>query len=188
MQTTDDAVETATRAWLESIVIGLDLCPFAAKPFNRNSIRFSICRTADTPDGLQHLLEECRLLDSDSRISTTLLIYPRSLFEFDDYLDFVALAEALMTEQGYDGIYQLASFHPDYCFADSGSDDPANYTNRSPYPILHLLRENSITAAVEGHPNPGTIPERNISLARSLGKAHLQTLLTSCVNAKNSGD
>lgn len=185
---TVDPVEYAIRAWLETVVIGLDLCPFAAKPFRQNSIRFSICTSADTASGLERLIEECRHLDTDVSISTTLLIYPHSLQEFDDYLDFLTLAETLLSEQGYDGIYQLASFHPDYCFADSDSDDPANYTNRSPYPILHLLREDSIAAAIEHHPDPENIPRRNIALARNLGTSHLQVLIASCLQADNPGE
>lgn len=175
--------EYAIRAWLETVVIGLDLCPFAAKPFRQDGIRFSICRSVDTARGLERLIEECRHLDTDLSINTTLLIYPHSLHEFDDYLDFLSLAETLLSEQGYDGIYQLASFHPDYCFADSDSDDPANYTNRSPYPILHLLREDSISEAIERHPDPENIPRRNIAFVRNLGKSHLHALIASCRQA-----
>lgn len=182
-----DPVEHATRAWLESVVIGLDLCPFAAKPFRQNSIRFSVCRTTDIACGLEHLIEECRHLDTTPGISTSLLIYSQFLYEFDDYLDFLALAEALLSDQGYDGIFQLASFHPLYCFDGSDSDDPANYTNRSPYPMLHLLREDSIAAAVDRHPNPESIPKRNIALTRSLGNAQLQALIASCVNTSHTG-
>lgn len=130
-----------------------------------------------------NLMLECDRLDTDTDIETTLLIYPHAFSLFDDYLDFLELAETLMCEQGYEGIYQLASFHPDYCFEGSYINDPANYTNRSPYPMLHLIRETSLEQAINCYPDPDNIPQRNIELTRSLGLTKLQNLLAACYSS-----
>jgi len=108
------------------------------------------------------------------------LIYAGAFADFDDYLDFLGLAEALLSDQGYEGIYQLASFHPDYSFEEAALDDAANYTNRSPYPMLHLLRESSLEQAIAHYPDPENIPERNIALTRELGLTKMKTLLAAC--------
>jgi len=169
-----------TQTWLKTIIIEYSICPFAKRELERGSIRFSINHDTEIENCLLNLMLECDSLDSDSNIETTLQIYDRAFTTFDDYLDFLALAETLMCEQGYEGIYQLASFHPDYCFEGAAHDDPANYTNRSPYPMLHLLRETSIERAVASYPHPENIPQRNIELARELGLAKMQVLLAAC--------
>ena len=169
-----------TQTWLKTIIIEYSICPFAKRELERGSIRFSINHDTEIENCLLNLMLECDRLDSDSNIETTLLIYDRAFTTFDDYLDFLELAETLMCEQGYEGIYQLASFHPDYCFEGAAQDDPANYTNRSPYPMLHLLRETSIERAVASYPHPENIPQRNIELARELGLAKMQVLLAAC--------
>lgn len=174
---TDQQITTATQAWLKSFVIEYNICPFAKRELERGSIRFSINSDTDIEQCLQHLMQECDLLDTEPGIETTLLVYANAFAEFDDYLDFVEIAEVLLAEQGYEGIYQLASFHPDYIFEGSEPDDAANYTNRSPYPMLHLLRESSIEQAVAAYPNPEAIPLRNIELTRKLGLANMQALL-----------
>jgi len=130
-----------------------------------------------------NLMQECARLDSESDIETTLLIYANAFKVFDDYLDFLALAEELLIDQGYEGIYQLASFHPNYCFDGASLDDPANYTNRSPYPMLHLLRETSIERAVSSYPDVENIPQRNIALTRQLGLDKVKTLLAACYSS-----
>jgi len=129
---------------------------------------------------LEALVEEMALLDSDTAIETSLLIFTQSVIEFDSFLDCIELANALLIEQGYEGVYQLASFHPDYCFEGEQDNDPANFTNRSPYPMLHLIREASIERALQHYPDPESIPERNIELARSKGLATMRLLLESC--------
>ena len=108
------------------------------------------------------------------------LLYAHAFSDFNDYLDFFYMAECLLADEGYEGMYQLASFHPDYCFNDAPADDPANYTNRSPYPMVHILREHSLTKAIDQHPNAEEIPERNIALTRQLGLEAMQQLLDSC--------
>ncbi|MDO9213549.1 MAG: DUF1415 domain-containing protein [Methylococcales bacterium] len=173
----------ATQTWLSSIIIAHNICPFAKREQERGSIRFSVVQDYDTEACLLNLLQECARLDSDNAIETTLLIYPNAFKSFDDYLDFVAVAEDLLIDQGYEGVYQLASFHPDYYFEGAKLDDPENYTNRSPYPMLHLLRETSIDRAVSSYPDVDNIPQRNIELMRHLGLDKLKTLLAACYSS-----
>ncbi|MGJ0489911.1 DUF1415 domain-containing protein [Methylobacter sp.] len=179
-QLTDQQIISATQAWVDSFIIGYNICPFAKRERERGSIYFTVNRTADIEYFLEHLIQECERLDSDDGIETILLIYPEAFTVFADYLDYLDIAERLLIEQGYEGIYQLASFHPGYCFEGAASDDPANYTNRSPYPMLHLIREESIERAVAAYPHPENIPERNIELTRRLGLAKMQALLSAC--------
>ena len=176
----DQDLKFATQAWLNSVIIELGICPFAKQTQDRGHIHFSINHEIKIENCLLQLMIECDRLNSDPDIETTLLIYANAFAEFDDYLDFLEIAEKLLIEQGYEGIYQLASFHPDYCFQGSESDDPANYTNRSPYPMLHLLRETSIEQAVASHAEPESIPQHNIELTRRLGLAKMQALLAAC--------
>ena len=177
-QVTDQLPISRVKNWLEKVVIGLNFCPFAKKEFERQSIRYCLDSSENQADSLSRLIEELTLLDNDANIETTLLIYPKSYQQFDDYLDWLELASSLVAQGGYRGIYQLASFHPDYCFADESPDDPANYTNRSPYPIIHILREASLSKVLNTFTDPESIPERNIAKARQMGKAALQKLLT----------
>ncbi|OYV16593.1 MAG: hypothetical protein CG438_1575 [Methylococcaceae bacterium NSP1-1] len=180
MDNKDQQLIATTQTWLKSIIIEYSICPFAKRELERRSIRFSIDHDTEIESCLLNLMLECDRLDTDSSIETTLLIYDNAYTAFDDYLDFLELAETLLIEQGYEGVYQLASFHPDYCFEGSEPDDPANYTNRSPYPMLHLLRETSIEQAVATYPYPENIPQRNIELTRELGLAKMQALLAAC--------
>ena len=174
---TDQQVAEATRAWLKDIIIGYGICPFAKQVWDHGSIRFSIQHDSQIEICLERLIAECERLDTEPAIETSLLIYAHAFPAFDDYLDFLALAESLLVEQG---VYQLASFHPDYCFEGAGQDDAANYTNRSPYPMLHLLREASLEKAIASYPNPENIPQRNIDLTRKLGRGKMQALLATC--------
>jgi hypothetical protein len=176
----DQDIKAATQAWLKSVIIEYSICPFAKRELERGSIYFSINHDTKTEECLLHLMLECDRLDTNPDIETTLLIYADAFTEFDNYLDFIEIAEALLIEQGYEGTYQLASFHPDYCFQGSDPDDAANYTNRSPYPLLHLLRETSIDQAVASHPDPENIPQHNIEATRKLGLAKMQALLAAC--------
>ena len=171
-----------TRAWLKAMVIDQALCPFAKREYDRNSIHYCVIESAVPEDCLTTLILECQRLYSDTDCETILLILTQGFADFEDFLEFVDIAEALLVVQGYEGFYQLASFHPDYCFADAPLDDPANYTNRSPYPMLHLLREASIEAALKRYPDPESIPERNILHTRQLGLSFLRKLLADCIN------
>ncbi|WP_111412693.1 DUF1415 domain-containing protein [Billgrantia lactosivorans] len=159
----------ATRAWVERFVVARDVCPFAGRELARDAIRFVEVAATSWEPALEALIDECRRLDATPAIETTLLVWRPGLEDFDDYLDFLAVAEALLVEQGYEGTYQLASFHPDYCFDGSEADDPGNFTNRSPWPMLHLLREAGLERALAHYPDPEAIPERNIEAMRRLG-------------------
>ena len=139
MNTLEQPYLHATQVWLDTVIISYNLCPFAQRERERGSIRFSVVFQTEIEECLLNMIQECEQLDSDEAIETSLLIYAKAFVSFDDYLDFLALAEDLLFEQGYEGVYQLASFHPHYCFEDAGLDDPANYTNRSPSPMLHLI-------------------------------------------------
>jgi len=184
MDNKDQQLIATTQTWLKSIIIEYSICPFAKRELERGSIRFRIDHETEIESCLLNLMLECDRLDTDSSIETTLLIYDNAFTAFDDYLDFLELAETLLIEQNYEGVYQLASFHPDYCFEGAEPDDPANYTNRSPYPMLHLLRETSIERAVAGYPHPENIPQRNIELTQKLGLAKMQALLAACYPPK----
>jgi len=180
MDNKDQQLITTTQYWLKTIIIEYSICPFAKHELERESIRFSIDHDTKIESCLLNLMRECDRLNIDPSIETTLMIYDCAFTAFDDYLDFLELAETLLIEQDYEGVYQLASFHPDYCFEGAETDDPANYTNRSPYPMLHLLRETSIDRALAAYPHPEKIPQRNIELTRELGLAKMQALLAAC--------
>ena len=174
-----------TQKWLNTVIIEHSICPFAKREFVNNTIHYEIieCNGANnsTEQQLEQLILNCEKLDNDETVETSLLIFPNSLSDFDDYLDFAEIAEALMHKQGYEGIYQLASFHPQYCFDGSDENDASNYTNRSPYPMLHILREASLEKALESYPNPESIPERNIELTRNLGLTAMKKFLSDCM-------
>jgi uncharacterized protein len=165
------SVVEATRHWLEKVVIGLNLCPFAGLPWRQGRVRFRVSEATGQQQLAEDLADELLALqDSDpAECETTLLIHPLVLEDFLDYNDFLELADRLLEDLGLDGTLQIASFHPHYQFAGSQPDDPANCTNRSPYPMLHLLREASIEAATANMPNPEAIFERNIKTLRELG-------------------
>ena len=165
------AVVTATRVWLERAVIGLQLCPFAKAVYVNEQVRY-IVSEAQTTDALREVLErELRTLaQADaSVIDTTLLIHPQVLTDFLDYNDFLDIAEATVEALGLDGVVQIASFHPAYQFAGTPRDDVTNFTNRSPYPMLHLLREASVSRAVAAFPDAPNIYQQNLETMRRLG-------------------
>ena len=166
-----EAIEAGVRRWLERAVIGLNLCPFAKAVYVKDQVRIVASDATTERALLEQLGEELALLrDTPAElIDTTLLVHPQVLGDFLDYNDFLGDADALVEAMALDGVLQVASFHPDYRFADSEADDPANLTNRAPYPILHLLREASVDRAVDAYPEPDAIIERNIATMRELG-------------------
>lgn len=167
----DDEIIAATKTWLEKAVIGLDLCPFARAVHIRDQIRY-VVSDAETPEALlSDLLRELQALAAadPEEVETTLLIHPRTLTDFLDYNDFLDVADAAVAELGLTGEIQVASFHPRYQFADTGPDDIENCTNRSPFPMLHLLREASVERAVETFPDASRIFEKNLEILRRLG-------------------
>jgi len=163
----------ATKHWLEAAVLGLDLCPFARAVHALDLIRY-VVSPAETPEALlADLLRELKALAATdpSEVETTLLIHPQVLGDFLAYNDFLGVAEAAVEELGLAGVLQIASFHPRYQFAGTGPDDIENYTNRSPHPMLHLLREASVERAVASFPDTARIYEKNIATLRRLGHA-----------------
>ncbi|MDX5376390.1 MAG: DUF1415 domain-containing protein [Halomonas sp.] len=170
---------TATRAWVERFVVAHNVCPFARRELVNDTVRFVEVSAKEWEPALEALIDECRRLDATPGIETTLMVLRPGLEDFDDYLDFLAVAEALLVEQGYEGVFQLASFHPDYCFEGAATDDPGNFTNRSPWPMLHLLREAGLERALSHYPDPEAIPERNVEAMRQLGTEQLVDELAS---------
>jgi uncharacterized protein len=168
-----------TRAWVDRVVIGLTLCPFAKAVQVKEQVRYVVSPATTPQELIQALAAELQgLNEADPElVDTTLLIHPYVLESFFDYNDFLSKADELLAELGLEGQLQIASFHPEYCFADARSDDPANYTNRSPFPMLHLLREASVARAVEAYPDASRIYERNIDTLRALGPEALARLL-----------
>lgn len=179
-------VITNTRYWVKSTVIHYNLCPFAGQVFAGDKVGFEVS-SATTQE---QLLEDCLLAIQQmlatprEELETSLLIHPHVMNDFSDYNDFLGIIDVLLEETELAGIVQVASFHPDYCFADSGENDAANFTNRSPYPMLHLLREDSISEAVEEWSERSLdveqIPVRNIETLRKLGADILASQLQAC--------
>lgn len=166
-----EAVVAATRTWLERAVIGLQLCPFAAGPYLNDRVRYSVSAQRSSVGLGEELSHELQLLqDTDPLIcETTLLIHPHALTDFRDYNDFLDECDVALEELGLDGELQVASFHPRYQFSGTRAEDIENCTNRSPYPMLHLLREASVARAVATFPDVDRIGEKNIDTLRRLG-------------------
>lgn len=171
-----------TQCWLKTIIIGLNFCPFANHEFKNKTIRYSVSEEKTLDANLQQLAIEFEYLNKHSNTETSLLIFSLHFFDFNDFLELIDFANQLLEDLNYLGIYQLAHFHPDYCFADAKPNDAANYTNRSPYPTLHIIREESLQQAIENHPNTTDIPNINIKLANTLGLDKMQSLLEACKN------
>jgi hypothetical protein len=167
----NDTILDATRHWLTRAVIGLNLCPFAKAVYVKNQIRYVISEATDMEGVLMNLETELRTLaDADpALIDTTLLIIPHALADFLEYNDCLFFADRMLQQLRLEGMLQIASFHPRYQFQGNGPDDIENYTNRAPYPILHLLREASIERAVDAFPDAADIYERNEETMRRLG-------------------
>jgi len=175
----EQRVRLATLAWVERVVVGLDLCPFARAPLEAGRLRVMVTTCEDSRELLTVIDDELELLlaADPGEIETTLIVHPRCLTRFDDYNDFLDEVDGLLELRELDGAVQVASFHPDYRFVDSPVDDPANYTNRSPYPMLHLLRESSVSRAVDSHPDIEAVPAANIAKLRALSLAQLRELV-----------
>ena len=168
-----DEVVASTRAWIEQAVIGLNLCPFAKAVYDKDQIRYAVSDAQSSGALRDDLARELRTLAQavPAAMDTTLLIHPNVLAEFDDFNAFLAVADATVKTLGLAGVLQVASFHPRYQFAGTTPDDVTNNTNRSPYPMLHLLREASMDRAVAAFPEAGMIYQRNIETMRRLGIA-----------------
>ena len=179
----DDATVIAhTRAWVDRAVIGLNLCPFAKAPQAKGLVRYVVSHATDPAALLADLIAELeRLAESPAeKLETTLLIHPQVLTDFADYNDFIEVAEDTVAELDLEGVLQVASFHPQYQFADTASDDVSNATNRSPFPTLHLIREDSIDRAVQAFPEAELIYETNIATLERLGAEGWAELRRAC--------
>lgn len=181
MNQPDEKIIEQTTNWIKSVVIECNFCPFAAKAVLKKSIRYTIKTNVTVDESLISLKDELNYLQTDTEIETSFIIFENNYSDFKSYLELVQKAEQILTKEGFDGIYQIASFHPYYCFADSDEDDAANYTNRSIYPMLHILREESITKALSLYPNPELIPQHNIDFARQKGLHYMQILRAACM-------
>ena len=177
MTSNNDYVINRTKNWLRSFIVDLNICPFAKHVIENGSLKIQVAEAPKIQLALEELLMELMFLDKNPTIETTLLIFPTLFGDFFQYLDFVDYAELLLREQAYEGIYQLATFHPDYCFAEVEFNDVSNYTNRSPYPMIHLLREDSLDKAIEYYGDTETIPQNNIATMRKLGLKSIEELL-----------
>ena len=165
-----------TKKWIVDVIIGCNFCPFAAQVVKQQTIFYQVEMSANLDTCLESFVHEMERLDNDETIETSFLILPNGFEKFDDYLYLLSLAEELLKRKDYEGTYQVASFHPLYLFDDSDEGDPANYTNRSIYPMLHLLREESIDKALEHYKSPESIPARNINFTREKGLAYMKML------------
>ena len=172
MTTPDSATVTDhTRQWLEKAVIGLNLCPFAKAPHVKNLVRISVSQARHLDGFLEDLDRELQLLGDTpaDELETTLLVHPTLFPDFDTFNQMLDIADAAVVDNSLEGIVQIAPFHPDFQFEGTDSDDIGNYTNRSPYPTLHLIREDSIAKAAQAFPDASAIFERNIALLEKMG-------------------
>lgn len=184
---TDEQITQVARNWVETLVVGLNLCPFARRELINNRVRFVVTHARSETALVDALDDELRRLEKDDSIETTLLIIPDMLKDFYDYNDFLSVADGLLIDMELEGVFQIASFHPHYQFADTQFDDVENYTNRAPFPMLHLLREDSLERAIDNYPDVDGIPERNISLMQELGRDKILAMLEKCWEERDGG-
>jgi hypothetical protein len=172
----DAAVIAATRHWLEAAVIGLNLCPFAHAPHTGNRIGYAVSHATTAPGLVDDLIVALQGLAQSEEFETSLLIHPFVLGDFAEYNDFLDVADEVLVRMELEGVIQIASFHPGYQFSGTEADDMGNFTNRSPYPMLHLLRESSLDRVLETYPDTDRIYKRNIEVLRELGREGWQRL------------
>ena len=175
---TNEHIHQQVQQWLENVVIGLNLCPFAAKPNRNKQIQIFISEANSEDALLEEIYQQLQKLDTTpvDELETTLVVTPHLFDEFGDYNQYLDLIDALVFQMGYQGTYQVASFHPDYCFHGTYPEDAENLTNRSPYPIFHLIREESMEKVLKHYPDPEGIPERNIERVESLSAEEVKKL------------
>ncbi|RUO56495.1 DUF1415 domain-containing protein [Pseudidiomarina homiensis] len=165
------------RQWVAEVVVGLNFCPFAHREVEKNRVLYVDSSAQSIESALEDLASAMQQLLEDEQIETTLLVLSQGFHDFDDYLDLLDYAQITLRELNLEGTLQIASFHPHYQFADTADDDVSNYTNRAPFPVLHLLREASLEKVLARYPNPEAIPERNIEVAQQRGVIYFQALL-----------
>lgn len=174
-----------TKAWLSDIIIGFNFCPFAKKEFVNESIHYYLCEDKKMDTALKTIIFQCEYLQNNPSVETSLIIFNQGFAMFDDYLDLLDYANQLLADSGYEGVFQIASFHPLYCFDGEPFDDAANFTNRSPYPMIHLLREESLEKVLAIYPEPEKIPDNNIALAREKGADFFKNTLDKIRNSES---
>ena len=177
MTVSNQSIIQHTKNWVSQTVIDLQLCPFASAPFKTNNIDYTVIPGSDIAKHLHQIANSFSVLENDASIETQLLIFPDAYQGFEDYLDILYLANQMLEDLKYTGIFQLASFHPSYRFADSSETDAANYSNRSPYPMLHILREESLEKAIASHPDIEQIPMENTNRLNEIGYSKMQERL-----------
>lgn len=182
---TNESIIAQTKCWILKVVIGCNFCPFAAREMKQGSVHYEVVRTGNKKASLETLAHALDRLDNNGDIETDFLIFPETFGDFYGYLDLVEIYEKFLVKMRYEGIYQLATFHPLYLFAGTSINDAANYTNRSPFPMVQILREASITNALRNYSDPGKIPEQNIKYAYEKGLAYMQALRASCLPEEN---
>jgi uncharacterized protein len=167
----DEKAVQITKKWIDTFVLGLNLCPFARHPYKYDKIRYVVFEGEDIEALGEFMIKEMKLLEDStpSVLETTFVIIDAGLSDFMTYLDALFAIEDLVDELDYDGVFQIASFHPDYIFENTDPNDVTNYTNRSPYPMFHILREDSVTRALDAFPEVGDIPAQNIETMEKLG-------------------
>lgn len=177
--TIEERIIQQTKTWLTDFVIDLNLCPFARKVFEEDRVKYIVEDKENLQTMLTHLYEELMYLRQHKQTSTSIIIIPNILKDFRDYLDFLDIAEQLIVEYGFEGEFQLASFHPQYEFGDIPHDSLKHYTNRSPYPMIHILREEEVELAIAHYPDIEGVPERNKLTLEGLGQEYILKLLKS---------
>lgn len=172
MSEVSEQVESTVREWVDQVVVKLGLCPFAAPVIESEGLRVVVAETTDEDDAMATVLQEVRALieGDDEGVATTMIVTPNQFKDFEAYLEILAELEGVLDEAGADHLIQIASFHPDYLFEDVEADDRSNYTNRSPFPIFHLLRQEDVEEALDSWREPMRIPERNIELLRNMSQ------------------
>ena len=165
----ESGVVLATKQWIDEVIIGLNFCPFAKKEFVNNTIFYCESSAEQVKPALHELIEQCRFLQAHDELETTLIVYKNGFRGFERYLDLVEYGNDLLVESGFEGVFQLATMHPEYCFEGEDYDDSSNFTNRSPYPIIHIIRAASMTRVLSVYNEPEKIPENNIVLANEKG-------------------
>lgn len=184
----NDKIIASVRQWVECFVVGMNLCPFAKRELVKNRVRFSVTEAIDEEALLAALELELAWLNNNPSTETTLLIHPKALQDFHHYNLFLGYTKKLLVRMKLVGVYQIASFHPDYQFGGTAPDDAENYTNRSPYPMLHLIRERSLERVIADYPEVDQIPDRNIALMDMMGYEKLQVLMQACLNDDEKKD
>ena len=177
-----DRVLRETQKWIEEVVVGMGFCPFASASIKAGGLRLELCATTELEDLCRLLIDELVFLQSleGETYDSILLVHPNILTDFAAFNEFLGVCGDILAGLSLEGEFQIASFHPRYCFAGANEDDVGNYTNRSPYPMLHILREASVTEAIADYTDPAGIPEKNIQRLSALSVAEMQAMLQGC--------